>query len=183
MTDRTDAGRAGRNKARRRWFGSRENRNVVIVAFVVAVVCILVGGRLYGLYLASLETRGRDNAIEELRAESQKFKAHGDDLSAQITELQAKLASAQALVETVMPAKNTYNFDPNQTRIVADGHLTIGLIGSPGNDSVTLDVNGKQQTVATGQVINVAPDCQVSVQSFDMFKAVLTASCASQKQQ
>ena len=84
-----------------------------------------------------------------------------------------------------MPSANTYNISPNQSLIVADGHLTIGLIGSPGNESVTLAINGKQQTVSAGQVITVAPDpstnCQVQVQSFDMFKAVLTASCAAAK--
>ena len=141
----------------------------------------LIGGHLYGRYLAALELGGRENAIEQLRDESQKLKTQSDSLSAQITQLQTKLANAQAAVEAIMPSKNTYNFDPNQTRIVADGHLTIGLIGSPGNDNVTLNINGKQQTVGAGQVINVEPDCQVGVQSFDMFKAVLTASCAGQK--
>jgi hypothetical protein len=38
-----------------------------------------------------------------------------------------------------------------------------------------LNVNGKQQPLTVGQTINVAPDpatqCQLSVQSFDVFKA------------
>jgi uncharacterized protein YlxW (UPF0749 family) len=182
VPDRTDAGRSVRNKPRQRWLTSGEARFVVAAAVIAALLGTLVGGHLYGRYLSSRETRGRDNAIEELRVESQKLKKQSDGLSAQITQLQTKLANAQATVEAIVPSKNTYNFNPNETRIVGDGHLTIGLVGSPGNDSVTLNINGKQQTVPAGQVLNVAPDCQVGVQSFDMFKAVLTASCGGQKQ-
>ncbi|MGB7618735.1 MAG: hypothetical protein WBM06_17425, partial [Pseudolabrys sp.] len=57
----------------------------------------------------------------------------------------------------------------------------IGLIGAPTNESVNINVNGKQQSVATGDVINITLDprttCLVRVQSFDMFKVVLNASC------
>ncbi len=86
-----------------------------------------------------------------------------------------------------MPTKNTYNIMPNQTLIVADGRVTVGLVGSPGNESVTLNINGKEQAMAAGQVMTVgsasSANCQVGVQSFDMFKAVLTASCADAKGQ
>jgi hypothetical protein len=81
-----------------------------------------------------------------------------------------------------MPSDNTYNIVPNQALILADGRLTVGMVGSPGNEGVTLDINGRQQTLAAGQIVSVAPDpsatCQVGVQSFDMFKAVLTATCS-----
>ena len=102
-------------------------------------------------------------------------------------ELQDKLTSVQAALQAIMPSENTYNISPNQSMIVAGGHLTIGLIGSPTNESVNININGKQQLAATGDVIHIALDpsttCQVGVQSFDMFKAVLTASCAAVKPQ
>jgi hypothetical protein len=86
-----------------------------------------------------------------------------------------------------MPSQNTYNINPNQSLIAADGRLTIGMIGSPGNEGINLNVNGKQQKVSAGDVIRVSPDaataCQVQIQSFDMFKAVLMASCAAAKSQ
>jgi hypothetical protein len=48
-----------------------------------------------------------------------------------------------------------------------------------------LNVNGKQQTLVSGQMIAVtaegASNCQVTVQSFDMFKAVVNASCSGAK--
>jgi hypothetical protein len=71
--------------------------------------------------------------------------------------------------------------------IVADGKITVGLIGSPANESIMLNVNGKQLAAAAGQVIPAGLDssanCRVAVQSFDMFKAVLTATCAPTKGQ
>jgi hypothetical protein len=86
-----------------------------------------------------------------------------------------------------MPSENTYGVSPNQSLIVADGHLTVGLIGAPANQSVNININGKQRPAAAGDVIDVAPDpstsCQVRLQSFDMFKAIITATCTAMKPQ
>jgi hypothetical protein len=164
-----------------------DSRFVSVVACIVAIVVILVGGHLYGRYLAAKDLGGRDNVIEQLRAESQQQKRNIDQKSAQLTEMQVKLDRTNAQLESIMPTKNTYNIIPNQTLLVADGRMSVGLVGSPGNESVLLNVNGKQQAVAAGQVITVGSDpsanCQVAVQSFDMFKAVLTALCAGAKGQ
>jgi hypothetical protein len=162
------------------------NGFVVSIACVVSVLAILIGGHLYGRFLASRDLGGRDNTIEQLSAQSQGLKIHADDLSAQLTESQVKLAKVQATLDAIMPSTNTYDINSNQSLIVGDGHLTIGLIGSPGNESITLDINGKQQTATAGQVIPVAvgsSTCQVQVQSFDMFKATLIASCAGARPQ
>jgi len=160
-----------------------EIRFVTLTAFIVAFVAIIAGGHIYGRYLANRESGGRETAIEQLRAESQSLRRRIDDFSAQVTDLQTKLDRAQAALKAIMPADNTYIVSPNQTVIAADGRITVGLIGSPGNESVTLDVNGKQQSIAAGQVVAVPPNCQVVVQSFDMFQAVLVATCAGAKPQ
>jgi hypothetical protein len=180
----SDKTQAGRSAPLRPLIGP--NGFVVSIACIVSVLGILIGGHLYGQFLASRDLGGRDNAIEQLSAQSQGLKVHADNLSAQLTDVQVKLTKTQAALDAIMPAANTYNIDPNQSLIVGDGHLTIGLVGSPGNDSVTLDINGKQQTANAGQVIPVAvgsSTCQVQVQSFDMFKATLMASCAGAKPQ
>lgn len=181
MSDRTNMSRSTSTPRRRRLIPTDDNRFVIGAACVIAVICILVGGHLYGRYLSSLDLGGRDNAIEQLRAQDQKTKRDLDAMSAKATELQAKLNKAQAALSAIMPSQNTFNVQPNQAIVVGDGHLTVGLVGSPSNENVTLDINGKQQQVDVGQVIDVAPDpstkCQVQVQSFDMFKAVLVASC------
>ncbi len=162
-----------------------DGRFVSVVACIVAVVVILVGGHLYGRYLANKDLGGRDAAIEQLQAESQQQKRNIDQKSAQLSQMQGQLDKIRAQLEAIMPTKDTYNILPNQTLIVADGRVVVGLIGSPGNESIELNVNGKQQTAMAGQLLAAGSDasanCQVAVQSFDMFKAVLTASCAGPK--
>jgi hypothetical protein len=187
VSDRTNMSRSASTPPRRRLIPTDDNRFVIAAACVITVVCILVGGHLYGRYLSSLDMGGRDNAIAELRAQDQKTKRELDAKSAEATELQTKLDKAQAALSAIMPSQNTFNVQPNQAVVLGDGHLTVGLVGSPNNENVTLDINGKQQQVDAGQVIDVAPDastkCQVQVQSFDMFKAVLVASCKPAQQQ
>jgi hypothetical protein len=187
VSDRTQSTRPVPNSFRRRLIATREGRIFAAVVLIVALLIVLVGGHLYGRYLAALDLGGRDNTIEQLRAESQKEKRDSDSKSAQLTNLQNKLDGVQATLNAIMPSANTYNITPNQSLIIADGHLTVGLVGAPGNESITLEINGKPQTASAGQVIPVVTDastnCQVAVQSFDMFKAVLVATCSGAKPQ
>jgi len=157
----------------------------MITAGVITFLGIAVGGHLYGRYLAALDLSGRENAIEQLRAETQRQKRELDSKSAQLTALEAKLQGVQAALNSIMPSANTYIINPNQTLIVGEGHLTVGLVGAPGNESILLNVNGKLQSISAGQTIGIAADpttqCQLSVQSFDVFKATLVAACSGAK--
>ncbi len=183
MTDRT---RSGPGSSRPQ-LSRGEYAAVTLVGGIAVLLCILIGGHLYGRFLSARDLGGRDTAIEQMRAESQKQKRDIDDKSAQITELQRKVTDAQTALEAVLPQRDTYNIAPNQTLIVGDGHLMLGLVGSPANEGVLLNLNGKQQMVPAGQVVSVAADastnCRVSVQSFDMFKAVVHATCSGTKPQ
>ena len=101
--------------------------------------------------------------------------------------MQAKLDKAQATLNAIMPSQNTFNIHPNQSLVVGDGRLTVGLVGSPSNESVTLDINGKRavggRRPGRQRGAGLLDQCQVQVQSFDMFKAVLFASCTGAKPQ
>jgi len=153
------------------------------VLILFAVVTVYYLGRQFN----SRDLQQRDAAIQQLQSDSQRLSADIADQNANLTALRAELMSTKARLEAIMPSQNTYSINPNQSLIAADGRLTIGLVGSPGNDGVNLNVNGKQQKVAAGDAIRVSPDpstaCQVQVQSFDMFKAVLIATCAATKSQ
>ena len=181
MFDRTQSGASPR---RSRWQHFQdEHRALSVIIVIVGLIAILIGGHLYGRYLSSVDLASREAQIEQLRAESQKQKRDIDGKSQQITQLQSKVTQTQAALDAILPSPNTYNINPNQT-LILDGHLTVGLVGTPGNESVLLNINGKPQAVAAGQTINVSPDgttkCQLVVQSFDVFKAVLVASCKAQ---
>jgi hypothetical protein len=57
-------------------------------------------------------------------------------------------------------------------------------MGAPSIQGVNININGKRQLAAAGDVITVnvsaTRTCRVTVQSFDMFKAVLHATCAEE---
>src|SRR5262249_7517582 len=120
-------------------------------------------------------------ALQQSRAESQKLKSEMAGESVKATAMESGIAKLQATLDELVPSENTYNIKVNQSLIVGGGRLTVGLVGAPTNDSGTLNVNWKGQPLGTGDVLNVAVDaqtnCQVRVQSFDMFKAVVTATC------
>jgi len=159
--------------------------------FVGVIVCaIIILGVAFGSYVlvrlaSESEEKAANNRILQLQTENQKLIADNTNQLATIAGLQSQLKSVQAKLTEIMPKENTYNISPNQALIVANGRLTIALVGPPTNESVNININGKQQPATAGAVLNVVLDpsttCQVGVQSFDMFKAVLTASCAAPK--
>jgi hypothetical protein len=164
---------------------ARRLQFLLVSAIALIMVGGAVGGYMFGLNLTYRDLAAARAQLGQLLPESQRLKRAIIDENAKLVELQDKFTSVQAALQAIMPSENTYNISPNQSLIVAGGHLTIGLVGSPTNESVNININGKQQSAVSGDVIHIALDsstsCQVGVQSFDMFKAVVTASCATVK--
>ena len=188
MTERMESGRSDQNIPRLYvLLTARGGQFLLVLVIVVLAVSGAIGGYIFGLDLIHRDLAAARERIQQLQPENQKLKKAIVDQNAKLVQLQGELTSVQAELHAIMPWENTYSINPNQSMIVADGHLTIGLIGSPTNESVNININGKQQLAATGDVIHIALDrsttCQVGVQSFDMFKAILTASCAAVKPQ
>jgi hypothetical protein len=160
---------------------TRSGRIELAVLAAIVIVVVAFVSHAYGKWLARGDILDRDLTIQRLQGEGDKLEATLEAQMANIEALQAKLKQLQATLDAMMPAEHTYNINPNQSLIVAGGHLTIGLVGSPTNEYVNININGKQQSAAAGTVLNVAPDpatsCAVTIQSFDMFKAIVAASC------
>lgn len=163
------------------------SRAALIVVGLLLIAGVGIGGHIYGRQLARSDTQERDSAILELRSETQKLDALINEQTGKLAALQTKLASVQAALDAIMPSQNTYVIQPNQSLIVADGRLTVGLVGPPTNEGITININGKQRSATAGDVIRIAADastnCQVGIQSFDMFRATVTASCTAPKPQ
>jgi hypothetical protein len=183
----TDTMHAGRSPAQgRRPRGTllqRRGRLLVTLAFVIGIV----GGYVLGFQVAHRDIQDAKQLIQQLQTESQKFKKEVLDQAAAQINVKSDLTRVQAALSKIMPSKDVYNIYPNQALNAANGRLTIGLVGSPTNDSIKINISGKQYVAVTGDVINVAPDpsmaCRVEIQSFDMFKAVVIATCAAAKSQ
>lgn len=151
----------------------------------VVALCAAIIGYLLGLYSWHSDLVAVRAVAQQAQTENQRLKGESIETGAKLVELSTNLTNARAALEAINPTKNTYKISPNQSLIVGDGRLTIGLIGSPTNENVMVNVNGKQQSAAPGDVIRVAPDgltnCEVRIQSFDMFNVIFGASCAGAK--
>lgn len=157
----------------------------MIAACLAIIAAVAIFGRFYGQHLAYDAMQDRDSAIRQLELERQRLELEKSSQMSNMKNMHTEASSLQAQLDAIIPSQNRYNINPNQSLVVADGHLTIGLVGSPRSDGIDININGKQQLAAVGDVIHVALDpstaCQVEVQSFDMFKAQFTASCAAAK--
>lgn len=175
MSERVET---GRTIGRSAWLYASRSRGLIGAA-------LLLGGAVVGFayrgYVDYLDIRDSNQRVVQYRSETRELRAQINDQNAKIEALQTRLTSIKAALDAIMPSKDTYSLNPNQSIIAADGRLTVGLVGVPSNKGIIVNVNGKQQLAMAGDVIDIAVDpsitCQVRVQSFDMFKAILTASC------
>jgi hypothetical protein len=179
-----EAGRFGPPDAQP-FFTTFAGRFVILAACLTLVLGSAIGSYFLVRAASDTEMKAANLRIVELQNENQKLTADNTDKAVTITDLQSQLKGVQGKLTAIMPTENTYVIQPNQSMIAAGGRLTIGLIGSPTNDGINLNINGKQQMAPAGTVFSTTPDpsttCQVGVQSFDMFKAVVTASCTTPK--
>ncbi len=166
---------------------SRGNWFLPATVVVVLMLGATIGAFTYRGDLDYRDIMDSNQLVLQSRAKNEELESQIAEKDAKLAELEAKFKSAQAALDAIVPSKNTYVISPNQSMIVAGGHLTIALVGSPTNGGINININGKQQSATAGDVISIAlapsMTCQVGVQSFDMFKAVLTASCAAAKPQ
>jgi cell division protein FtsL len=164
---------------------TRRGRVAVLAICLVIIGAVAIFGRFYGQHLAYGAMQDRDSAIRQLEVETQRLQLEKSSQSANMKTMHTEASRLQAQLDAIIPSKDRYNINPNQSLVVADGHLTIGLVGSPGPDGVQININGKRQMAVVGDLIHVTLDpstaCDVEIQSFDMFKVQFTATCASAK--
>ncbi len=153
--------------------------------YLILMALILIAGftgHIIGRELDRRNLLARDEMIQQLRNERLELNAELGRRNDRLVALQTKLDQVQATLDELMPSENIYVFRPNQSLALADGRVTDGLMGPPTNQSVTLNVSGKQHVATAGDVITVPLEesrtCQVTVQSFDPFKAILQATCS-----
>ena len=178
MTDATQSGDFGKRRSPfSNWFKARRRRLLTLILVVAAIV---------GAYILGFQNTRRDLAdqkqlVQQLQLEGQKLKDQVDSLNAKLVAQDSTLRQLGATLNELMPTKDTYQIAANQSLIVANGRLTVGLVGAPTNQGVVVNINGKQQPAASGDVIEVAVNasttCHVRIQAFDMFKALITATC------
>ena len=165
----------------------RGSRVLLIVAALILLLAGAVGGYIFGRQRTYNEVIAGNQLVQQLQTENQTLNRQIIEQSTNLGAMQSKLKNVQDTLNAIKPTENTYNIHPNQSLILGDGRMTVGLIGSPANQGVELNINGTQHSLAAGDVVKISPDgsanCQLALQSFDMFKAVVNASCAVTKPQ
>jgi hypothetical protein len=156
---------------------------------VVIVLFIAVLSFVFGVKWRHSEIADSQTKLQIFQKDNTDLTTKNLNLQVNLGALQAKLNQVQAALDAITPSANKYQISSNESLIVADGHLTIGLVGVPlWNNTVDLNINGKTYLAAAGDVINVTIDpsmnCRVKVMSFDALSAqvVVNATCAETKQ-
>lgn len=175
VSDSTESGGAGLSPERR-------GRLLVILASLLLLAGSTVVGYLLGRDIASRPLAETLQLVQQLQPEAQRLKGQIAQQGNTIISLESKLKRAEATLHSISPTENTYNINANQSLLVGGGQLSIGLVGAPTINGVTLNINGTKHTAVSGDVFDVTPDpstiCHVRVQSFDMFETMVNASCA-----
>jgi hypothetical protein len=165
---------------------TRRRRAWILFIETLLILVVAVIGHLTGRELGRRNLEKREEIIIELREELQKRGGELGRRNDQITALQTKLNAVQASLDAIVPSENTFNIVPNQSLLVGGGRVTVGLVGQPANQTVTLNINGKEHAVMAGNAVAVTTpgdsgSCQITLQSFDMFKATINATCSAKK--
>ena len=126
---------------------------------------------------------GARNIINKLTADKDRLTAEKIALEKQTFELREQLDKVNKKLEAIIPSPNMYKIKPNESHTVPIGRLTVGLVGTPGNQSVELNINDKKYRAQAGDINDIAMACRVEVVSFNVIEAnvMVNASCTETK--
>lgn len=161
---------------------TRRRRVYILLIETLLILGVALIGHITGRELARRQIAQRDQTIQQLRAERLAVSEDLNKRSERVLELQTRLNKVQAELDEIVPSQNIYVMRPNQSLLVAGGRVMVGLVGAPGIDGVNVNVNGTSKMLTAGDVVQVKDEhrtCTITVQSFDMFKVVLHATCAN----
>ena len=163
---------AGLPMTRRRW---SELTGVLVLMLALG----FVGGYSLGRHWDYQDVaKWRDDDIK-LGHENSQLTMMIKDQKAAIDKLTAQLKTAQDDLEQGFQPTRQIKLDPNQAMRLSIGAFSVGLANALGNTSVNLNINGKQQEIAPGDVVNLTFNCQVELQSFSVVGSSDTANSSA----
>jgi hypothetical protein len=179
VVETTASDRSGPTNPQSSYFRIRSPGIFLILAIAIGAYFAGYTVAVYSSEREIKDTRDKnqdlDSRLKSAEEDKIKLKKTIDDQANQIKDLNAKLD------ETFRPTR-THQIKANTSNVVSIGQFTIGLRGTPRNESVDLNINNKQQTVAAGDVISpqFSTNCRIEVVSFDVLtsSAVINTSCS-----
>jgi hypothetical protein len=154
-------------------------RRFGVILVVVAIVCFTLGVST-GYHMVPV---GAQNIIKKLTADKDRLSAERIALEKQTFEVREQVDKVSKKLEAITPSPNMYKIKPNESQTVPIGRLTVGLVGTPGNQSVELNINDKKYRAQAGDINDIAMTCRVEVMSFNVIDANVTvsASCTEKR--
>jgi hypothetical protein len=155
------------------------------LGFLVFFLVIAIAGFTVGRRAASNEVDAVKDSAAKLREQINILDKKNKEQATSIADLEAKLKIAEDQLGEIYRTARTLEIGANESKLISINQLTIGLVGTPRNESVELNINGKQQSAAAGDVISVeyATNCRLQVGSLNVLKSsvVINRSCESVK--
>lgn len=153
------------------WVGS------VIILAIVAICAFSAG-----VASRTPVINDRQQQISQLQKDNQNLRDVTQSEKDKTKALAEKLAVTDTQLKDAFNAYRTIVLNGNDMASVSTGNFTVGLVGPPTNEKVSINVNGTQHTVAAGDTIDVGvSNCRVEVKKFDMFQVTLLTSCPPTK--
>jgi uncharacterized coiled-coil protein SlyX len=150
-----------------------------------AVAVLLFGAGCASGY--SLGWLGRTEFIRELKTGQAGDQKTISDLTSQLSAKQTaidkltdELKQANAKLDDIFQSTRQITLTANQAQRVSIGGFTVGLGTGLGSGSVIVNINGKQQNMAAGDSQNLAFNCRIELQSFEVqnSSAIVDTSCS-----
>ncbi len=149
-----------------------------VVILGVVAICAFGAGEASRTYVINEKLQTIDKLQKENGALRTALQHERDEKKS----LADKLAATDNQLREAFNSYRTINLNINNTTTVSTGSFTVGLVGPPANEKVSINANGTLHTVAAGDSFDVGiSNCRVQVKSFDMFKVTLLTSCPPTK--
>jgi hypothetical protein len=128
-----------------------------------------------GKLIGSLKNDQADkkNQIRELTSQLNGKQTTNDTLARQLNDATSRL-------DAVFQSTRQVALTANQAERVAVGAFTVGLGTALGSNSVSVNIDGKRQDMTPGDSQNLAFNCHIQLQSFDILQssASFNTSCS-----
>lgn len=155
-----------------------------MIGRVVLLVAIAWGFYTLGRNWGGEEIAAINLKVREIELQRDNFKKTSDLQKAEIEDLRLKLKKSETDLGEFFHPSRAIELTTGESKFISVDQLTIALNGTPRNDGVDLNINGKQQTKVAGDSIAISTTCRLVITKIDILKpaVVINSTCAPAQQ-
>jgi hypothetical protein len=140
----------------------------------------VAAGYTYGSHYSDTLIRNLETAQVKNQKETDEFKSKYESEHSTNDNLKAELKKVQGELDQMFQSTRTIKLNADQAQRVSIGDFTLGLTRALGSGSVSVNINGKKKNMAPADKENLAFNCLINLQSFDVLSssATFNTSCS-----